>query len=1027
MRQGPVEWRKVEALSQRAIRSESDVDDIVRAPSGDARQSWAERRLTVLYETAHALAASASMADGVPRTLGAVCQALGWEYGAFWNVDHRARVLRCVGTWSLPSLSFKAFEEASRACSFAPGVGLPGRVWTSGAPAWIPDVLEDVNFPRAEMAARDGLRAAFGFPLVIDGEIRGVMEFFSREIRPPDPALLQLLGAIGVQMGQFMAQRQAQDRLDHFFTLSRDLFCIATTDGRFLRVNPAWTALLGHSEQELVNSPYMDFIHPDDLNATRAAAARLAAGETIVSFENRYRASDGSYRWLVWTAAARPEERLVFAAARDVTESKARQEELQCYARELELAERAQSDNAARLTQLVRELEVAKRRAEEATAAKGQFLANMSHEIRTPMNAVIGMTDLALRTRLTAHQRELIGSVKEAADSLLSVINDILDFSKIEARKLELEAIEFGLRDTVADALRIVAPRAHEKGLELAWRIHPEGPDTLVGDPGRLRQGLLNLVGNAIKFTEHGEVLVTAERGNDSSDDVHIHFVVNDTGIGIPASKQWQIFGAFVQADGSTTRRYGGTGLGLAISSQLVELMGGRIWIDSEVGKGSAFHFTIALKRQESQEEMAASPISLHDLRVLVVDDNATNRLILDEMLAAWRLRGTSVASGAAALDELSRAAEARDPYRVVIVDALMPEMDGFMLVDRIRQNRRLAGLKLIMLTSAGAWADTGRGRRHPIVSITKPVKHSDLLDAIMTAAGGASPGAAPVDRPERHRRARALRVLLAEDNAVNQKLVVGMLAEDGHEITVVGNGRDAVAAVGREEFDLVLMDVQMPEMSGLEATEAIRKAERGSTRHVPIVAMTAHAMKGDRERFLTAGMDEYVAKPLRIDEVFAAIEAATRGHPRASRTRTAHQPAGAEFDLAAILAGVGGKRDLLAEVIDVFLVDAPLRLADARAALEKSDAAGVAGQAHTLKSMIGLFTMAEPFAAARELEAVARRGDLALAAEGLATLEGAVAGLEARLRTLRVEISAPPSSRHGRAGRASARARGKP
>jgi two-component system, sensor histidine kinase and response regulator len=255
MRQGPVEWRKVEALSQRAIRSESDVDDIVRAPSGDARQSWAERRLTVLYETAHALAASASMADGMPRTLGAVCQALGWEYGAFWNVDHRARVLRCMGTWSLPSLSFKAFEEASRTCSFSPGVGLPGRVWASGAPAWIPDVLEDVNFPRAAIAARDGLRAAFCFPVVIDGEIRGVMEFFSREIRPPDPALLQLLGAIGSQIGLFMAQRQAQDRLDHFFTLSRDLFCIATTDGRFLRVNPAWTEQLGHSEEELLRSP----------------------------------------------------------------------------------------------------------------------------------------------------------------------------------------------------------------------------------------------------------------------------------------------------------------------------------------------------------------------------------------------------------------------------------------------------------------------------------------------------------------------------------------------------------------------------------------------------------------------------------------------------------------------------------------------------------------------------------------------------------------------------------------------------
>ena len=351
----------------------------------------------------------------------------------------------------------------------------------------------------------------------MDGEIRGVMEFFSREFRPPDPALLELLGAIGDQIGLFMAQRQAQDRLDQFFTLSRDLFCIASADGRFLRVNPAWTEFLGILRAGAAQPPYIDFIHPDDREATRTAAARLAAGESIVSFENRYRARDGSYRRLVWTAAPRLEERLVFAAARDITESKAKQEELERYARELELAQRAQTDNAARLTQLVRELEVAKRRAEEATAAKGQFLANMSHEIRTPMNAVLGMTDLALRTRLTAHQRELIGSVKEAADSLLSVVNDILDFSKIEAHKLELEAIGFGLRDTVGDALRIVAPRAHEKALELACRIHPDVPDTLVGDPGRLRQVLLNLVGNAIKFTERGEVVVMAEVMNDAA------------------------------------------------------------------------------------------------------------------------------------------------------------------------------------------------------------------------------------------------------------------------------------------------------------------------------------------------------------------------------------------------------------------------------------------------------------------------------------------------------------------------------
>ncbi len=981
--------------------------DVVGTPAADPKRSWAERRLTVLYETAHALASSATLSEGVPRTLAAVCQALDWEYGALWDVDRPANLLRCVATWSLPSLSFEAFVEASRGASFAPDVGLPGRVWASGTPAWIPDVLLDTNFPRAKAAARDGLRAAFGFPLVMDGEIRGVMEFFSRQFRPPDPALLELLGAVGSQIGLFMAQRQAQERLDQFFTLSRDLFCIAGSDGRFLRVNPAWTELLGHSEQELVTRPYIEFVHPEDHAATRAAAARLAAGEPLVSFENRYRARDGSYRWLLWTVAPRPEERLLFGAARDITDSKAKQQELECYARELELAQRAQMDNAARLTQLVRELEIAKHRAEEATAAKGQFLANMSHEIRTPMNAVIGMTDLALRTRLTAHQRELIGSVKEAADSLLSLVNDILDFSKIEARKLELESIGFSLRDTVGDALRIVAPRAHEKALELACRIHPDVPDGLVGDPGRLRQVLLNLVGNAIKFTDRGEVVVTAETVNDTGgDEVHIHFVVSDTGIGIPSSKQWQIFGPFVQADGSTTRRYGGTGLGLAISAQLVELMAGRIWIDSEVGKGSAFHFTIVLKRLEPEAVRAIDePVDLQGLRVLVVDDNATNRRILDEMLEAWHFRGTSVESGAAALDMLARAADAGDAFKLAIVDALMPDMDGFALVDRIRENRRFASLTVIMLTSAGPWAEPRRGRRHAVASITKPVKHSDLLDAIVTAVGTAPSARRATDRPAPSRPLQPLRVLLAEDNAVNQKVVIGMLANGGHEITVVDNGRDAVAAVRRQPFDIVLMDVQMPGMSGVEATEAIRDAERGSTAHVPIVAMTAHAMKGDRERFLAAGMDDYVSKPLRIDEVLATIEAATGGQHPAAAIQSREVSAAADLDVGAILAGLGGNRALLAEVIDVFLADAPLRLADVRAALERDDATAIAAQAHTLKSMVGLFTTSEPFAAARGLEAAGKQGDLALAAQTFATLEGAMATLEIRLRALRTEL----------------------
>jgi len=565
--------------------------------------------------------------------------------------------------------------------------------------------------------------------------------------------------------------------------------------------------------------------------------------------------------------------------------------------------------------------------------------------------------------------------------------------------------VAFSLRDTVGDALRIVAPRAHEKSLELACRIRPDVPDMLIGDPGRLRQVLLNLVGNAIKFTEEGEVVVTAEVAEHTRDDVRVHFLVKDTGIGIPSEQQWKIFGAFVQADGSTTRRYGGTGLGLAISAQLVELMGGRIWIESEVGTGSNFHFTIALKRETRAPALAPdASVDLRDLRVLVVDDNATNRRILDEMLESWRLRGTSVASAAAALELLVSAADAADPFRLAIVDALMPGMDGFVLVDTIRQNTRFADLPVIMLTSAGPWAGQHRHDHGAIPSLTKPVKHSDLLDMILTLVGGASPRRT-ADPPVVPPALRPLRVLLAEDNAVNQKVATGILADQGHEIRVVNNGREAVAAVAHEAFDVILMDVQMPVMSGVEATGTIREAERQTGRHVPIVAMTAHAMKGDRERFLAAGMDEYVSKPLRAEEMLAAIARAIRGRPSVAEERPRPVGAGHRLDVPTILAGLGGNRDLLREVIDVFLKDAPVRLTETRTAVDNGDAEAIASQAHALKSMVGLFTTAEAFAAARELEARGKQGDLTASVEATSALVNAVEALMEQLRALQTEL----------------------